>query len=333
MRRYLFKRGLLLIPTLIGITLITYLVVRLAPGDYSTIKMGVQGNLKVGSVNSEILEAEKKLYGLDKPLILGYASWLSKAVRLDFGKSRKDHRPVLERIKEALPITITLNIIAMIIIYAIAIPMGIISAVKKDSLFDRGSSLFLFLLYSLPSFWVALLLLMLFGSGEYLNIFPLAGLTSDWLENPTFLQSLGDKIWHIVLPIVTLTYGGFAFLSRYTRANVLEVINHQYITTARAKGLSSKRVIVVHVFRNSLVSLVTLMASLLPGLFGGSVIVESIFSIPGIGFLGFEAIQTRDIPVVMAVMTISAVLTLVGILISDLMYAVVDPRIKLEGKI
>jgi len=189
MKRYLFKRTLLLIPTLIGITLITYMVVRLAPGDYSTIKMGVQGNLKVGAVSSEIIEAERKLYGLDEPLFLGYFKWLYRASKLDFGKSRKDHRPVLERLKEALPITITLNIVAMFIIYIVSIPMGVVSAIKKDSFFDRASSLLLFILYSLPSFWIALLLLLYLGSGEYLNLFPLAGISSDWVKNPTFFQA------------------------------------------------------------------------------------------------------------------------------------------------
>ena len=322
-----------MIPTFIGITVITYLMVRLAPGDYTTLRAGMQGELKHGSIGQQIIEEEKKLYGLDKPIHIGYINWMAKFVRLDFGVSRKDGRPVSERLSDALPITLSLNIISIIVIYIISIPMGVVSAVKKDSLLDRSSSLFLFILYSLPSFWIGLLLLMIFSGGEYLNIFPLGGIISDWAEDFGFLDKLLNILWHLVLPVVTLTYGGFAFLSRYTRANMLEVINQQYITTARSKGLSEKKVIFVHAFRNSLIPLITLMATLLPGLLGGSVIVESIFSIPGMGLLAFESILSRDIPVIMAIASISALLTLVGILLADLMYGLVDPRIRLEAKL
>ncbi len=333
MKKYIVKRLLLIIPTFIGITLITYLMVRLAPGDYTSLKMGMQGGLKSGSIDKEIIEQEKKLYGLDKPILVGYAEWMSRFVRLDFGTSRKDGRPVSIRIADALPITLGLNIITLVIVYIISIPMGIVSAVKKDSLFDRGTSLLLFVLYSLPSFWIGLLLLMYLSGGEYLNFFPLGGIISDWAAEADFFTKAADVAFHLVLPVITLTYGSFAFLSRYSRANMLEVINQQYITTARSKGLSEKKVIFVHAFRNSLVPLVTLMAALLPGLLGGSVIVESIFSIPGMGMLAFESILSRDIPVIMAIASISALLTLFGILISDLLYAVVDPRIRLESKI
>jgi peptide/nickel transport system permease protein len=329
MAKYIFKRILLIIPTFIGITLITYFMVRLAPGDYTTLKAG-PGGLKVNSINKEIADQERKLYGLDKPIIIGYGKWVGKLLVLDFGISRKDGRPVIDRISDALPITLALNLITIILVYIISIPMGIVSAVKKDSLFDRGSSLILFILYSLPTFWVGLLLLLYLSGGEYVNLFPLSGIISDWAENLPFFQKFVNILWHLVLPVITLTYGSFAFLARYTRANMLEVINQQYITTARAKGLTEKRVIFVHAFRNSLVPLVTLMATLLPGLLGGSVIVEQIFSIPGMGMLAFEGILSRDIPVVMAITSISAFLTLLGILFADIMYAIVDPRIRLE---
>lgn len=321
-----------MIPTLIGITFITYGMIRLAPGDYTQLKGGIDGAMKEGALSQEIMDQERALYGLDKPVITGYAEWLGRFATLDFGISRKDGRPVITRIGETLPVTVALSVITIIIVYIISIPLGIVSAVRRDSMFDRGTGLILFILYSLPSFWVGLLLLMLLSGGEYLNIFPLGGISSDWAEGAGFFTRLADVAWHLVLPVITLTYGSFAFLSRYSRANMLEVINQQYITTARAKGLSEKKVIFVHAFRNSMVPLVTLMASLLPGLIGGSVIVESIFSIPGIGRLGFEAVLSRDIPVIMAIAAISAILTLVGILLADIMYAVVDPRIRPEGK-
>lgn len=333
MKKYILKRLLLIIPTILGITLITYGMIRKAPGDYTTLSLGMDSALKTGSLTKEILEQEKRLYGLDKPIITGYMDWLKHTVTGDWGTSRKDGRPVTTRIAEALPITLALNIISIIIIYIISIPMGILSAVKKDSAFDRGSSLVLFILYSLPAFWVGLLLLLYLSSGEYLNLFPLGGKSSDWAAQASFIPWLLDRCWHLVLPVVTLTYGGFAFLARYTRANMLEVINQQYIMTARAKGLSERKVVYAHAFRNSLIPLITLMATLLPGLLGGSVIVEKIFSVPGMGMLAFEAILSRDIPVIMAIETIAALLTLAGILIADLAYALVDPRIRLEAKI
>jgi peptide/nickel transport system permease protein len=331
MKKYVIKRLLLMLPTFFGITLVTYGMVRLAPGDNTQLKAGMDA-LKQGALSQEVIDQERALYGLDKPIIIGYAEWLWKFVRLDFGDSRKDGKPVLSRIGETLPVTITLSVITIVVIYIISVPMGILTAVRKDSMFDRWTSLLLFILYSLPSFWVALLLLTYLAGGEYLDLFPLGGITSDWTGNEGFFTRAADFMWHLVLPVITLTYGGFAFLSRYTRANMLEVINQQYITTARSKGLSEKRVVLVHAFRNSMVPLVTLMASLLPGLIGGSVIVESIFSIPGIGRLGFEAVLSRDIPVIMAIASISAFLTLAGILLADIMYAVVDPRIRLDGK-
>ncbi|OHD64789.1 MAG: diguanylate cyclase [Spirochaetes bacterium RBG_13_51_14] len=333
MKKYILKRLFLVVPTLLGITFITYLMIRLAPGDYTKLQLGMEGALKGGSISREVLEQEKKLYGLDKPIIVGYMDWLLKTVTGDWGTSRKDGRPVSMVIKEKLPITLALNLISMFLIYIISIPMGILSAVKKDSLFDRGTSLVLFVLYSLPTFWVGLLLILYLGSGEHLNLFPLGGKSSDWAADVGCFTWFLDRCWHLVLPVATLTYGGFAFLARYTRANMLEVINQQYIMTARAKGLSERKVVFVHAFRNSLIPLITLMATLLPGLLGGSVIVESIFSVPGMGMLAFEAILSRNIPVIMAIETIAAVLTLAGILIADLAYALVDPRIRLEAKI
>ncbi|HOO72058.1 MAG TPA: ABC transporter permease [Spirochaetota bacterium] len=333
MKRYIVKRLLLMLPTFIGITLITYFIVRYTPGDYTSLRLDMQMGLKTTAASQDILEQERKLFGLDKPWYRGYAEWLGKFCVLDFGTSRKDGRPVSERIGDALPITLALNIITIVIVYIISIPMGIAASVRRDSLFDRLSSLVLFVLYSLPTFWIALLLLLYLGSGEYLNLFPLGGIQSDYAAGAGLLARIGDVAWHLVLPVVTLTYGSFAFLSRYARANMLEVINQQYITTARSKGLSEAKVIFVHAFRNSLIPLVTLMASLLPGLLGGSVIVESIFSIPGMGMLAFEAILARDIPVIMAIAAISAFLTLLGILIADLMYALIDPRIRLEARL
>ncbi len=331
MTRYILQRIFLMALTFFVITGITYVIIRKAPGDFTSMKAGLQGELTRGALGKQFLEAERRLYGLDKEWYIGYGEWLWKFVRLDLGTSREDGRPVATRIAEALPITLLLNVITLLVTYIISIPMGVYASMKKNTLYDRVSSLVLFILYSLPHFWIALLLLMFFSSSEYLNLFPLDGIMSDWAEEYGFFGKIADVAWHLVLPVVTLTYGSFAFLSRYARANMLEVISQQYITTARAKGLSEKRVIFVHAFRNSLVPLVTLMATLLPALLGGSVIVEKIFSIPGLGRLAYDSIFSRDIPVIMAITSISALLTLAGIFIADLLYGLVDPRIRLEG--
>jgi peptide/nickel transport system permease protein len=305
-------------------------MVRIAPGEYSKAKMNQEGQVKIGTATPEIIAMERKQYGLDKNPILGWAEWFWKMMHLDFGTSRVDGRPVIERIKEAIPISLTLIIISIFIQYIISIPLGIYNAARKDSAIDRTSSILMFVLYSLPEFWIGILLILFFASGEYLNLFPFGGLISDWATDFPWYKKAGNIGWHLVLPVVTMTYGSFAFLSRYVRGNMIEVINKQFITTAVAKGLSERRVIFVHAFRNSLVPLVTLVAGILPALIGGDVIVEKIFSVPGIGNLAFQAISSRDIPVIMAILSFSTFLTLVGMFLSDLLYGLVDPRIRIE---
>jgi peptide/nickel transport system permease protein len=332
MKGYLIRRFLHIIPTLLGITLITFLIIQLAPGNPAMLKLQMAGQDQMGekAITAEIIEQTKKLYGLDKPLPVQYLLWIKRVATLDFGTSYKDHRPVWDKILERLPVTIQINLISIFIVYLVAIPFGVFSATHPDSTSDRLLTLLFFFLYSLPSFWVAVLLIMLLGGGEFLDIFPVYGINSIGAENLSFLPWLGDRLWHFVLPVFCLTYGGLAFLSRLTRASVLEVVREDYIRTARAKGLSERVVIFKHAFRNALLPLITLLASLLPSMIGGSVIIESIFSIPGMGLLAFEAVLGRDYPVIMAVATISAILTLIGLLFSDIMYAALDPRIKLE---
>lgn len=332
MKGYLLKRLLQIIPTLLGITLITFVIIQLAPGNPAVLKvrMAAQERVSESAMSQKIIEDTKKLYGLDKPLPIQYVLWVKRVFTFDFGTSYKDHRRVLDKIAERLPVTLQLNIISIFLVYLIAIPCGIYSATHPDSKGDRVLTLFFFFLYSLPSFWVAVLLIMLFGGGDFWDIFPVYGISSIGAESWPFISRLLDRLWHLVLPIVCLTYGGLAYLSRLSRAQMLEVIREDYIRTARAKGLSERIVIFKHAFRNALLPIVTLLAFLLPSMFGGSVIIESIFSIPGMGQLGFEAVLSRDYPVIMAITTISALLTLIGLLISDVLYAVLDPRIKLE---
>ena len=320
-----------MVPTLIGIIFITFMVIRLAPGDPAEMKLrgSAQGMLADKSAVS-IVEETRKLYGLDKPIAVQFGIWVKRVATFDFGESYKDHQPVLGKIAAALPITLTLNIITILIVYLVSIPWGIVSAVKPAGLFDRMSALILFVLYSLPSFWVALMLIIFVAGGDYLNLFPIAGFISDEATRLNFFQKIGNVAWHLVLPVVCLTYGSFSFLARFSRATMLEVIHQDYIRTARAKGLSEWKVIVKHGFRNALIPQLTLLGTLLPALLGGSVIIEQIFAIPGMGRLGFEAVLNRDYPLIMAIATIDAFLTLISLLISDLLYVAVDPRITFE---
>ncbi|MDR3554085.1 MAG: ABC transporter permease [Syntrophobacteraceae bacterium] len=334
MQAYILKRLLQIIPTLLGITLITFVIIQMAPGNPAVLKLQMlkgQGTLGArGATSAQIIKQTEALYGLDKPLYVQYYRWVKRVFTLNFGDSYTDHRKVLDKIAERLPITLELNLISIFLVYLIAIPCGIYSSTHEGAWADKALTLGFFILYSLPNFWVAMLLIMFLGGGSFWDIFPVYGISSIGSQTMGVLPWLLDRLWHMVLPVVCLTYGGLAYLSRLTRASMLEVIREDYVRTARAKGLSERVVIFKHAFRNALLPLVTIMALLLPSMFGGSVIIESIFSIPGMGQLGFQALLGRDFPVIMAITTISGFLTLIGLLISDILYAVLDPRIKLE---
>ena len=331
MKAYLIRRLLLVVPTFIGISLLSFCVVQLAPGSPVYFKLrGAEQGLDSDSMTQEIIEQTKELYGLDKPLPVQYVLWLGRLIRLDFGQSYKDWRPVRTKILETLPITLQLNIISILIVYLISIPIGVYSATHHRSWSDNATTVVLFIFYSLPSFWVAMLLIYFFGGGEWLDWFPVYGISSLGADQWPWHRWLADRVWHLVLPVFCLSYGGLAGLSRYARAGMLDTIRQDYIRTARAYGFSEKVVVFKYAMRNSLIPIITLLATLLPGLLGGSVIIESIFSIPGMGRLGFEAVLSRDYPLIMGIMSISAFLTLIGLILSDIMYAIVDPRIKFE---
>lgn len=333
MKDYLIKRLLLMIPTLFGITLITFLIIQLAPGSPIQSKLGLDEGVKAEQITKEIIEETNKLYGLDKPIHVRYGIWLKQIITLDFGDSYKDHRPVIDKIKERLPITLALNLFSIFLAYIISIPIGAYSAIKQKTTLERTSTFVLFVLYSIPSFWMAIILIFFLGGGDYLDIFPIFGIHSAGYEEFPFFKKVLDFLWHITLPVFCLTYADFASLSRFQKGSLLEVLREDFIRTAKAKGLKEDIVLFKHALRNSLIPIITIIAAILPAMIGGSVIIETIFSIPGIGKLGFEAILSRDYPVIMAIATISAFLTLIGILISDIAYAVVDPRISFEEKI
>lgn len=260
-----------------------------------------------------------------------FGLWAGQVITLDFGESYKHKRSVISLIAQRIPISLTLSGMAILISYFIAVPLGIFSAVRRYTPTDRVITVVLFLLYSLPTFWVAqMLLLTLTGKG--MEKFPTRGLSSDWVNAATpFWVFLKDRVWHLVLPVVCLSYIDLAFLSRQMRGSMLEVIKQDYIRTAVAKGLSARTVILKHALRNSLIPLLTISASLLPELIGGSIIIEYIFTIEGMGKLAFDAILNRDYPIINAILFFSAFLTLLGILLADLSYALVDPRISYES--
>jgi peptide/nickel transport system permease protein len=319
---YLLKRFLVMVPLLLEITLVSFLVIKIAPG--TPVDMQTTMNPKAS------LDAQKRLrelYGLDKPLPVQYWDWLKRITFLDFGESfSPDRRPVWDKIKERIGITVSLNLLSMLIILALAIPIGVLSAVRPHSWFDRGTTLFVFFGFAMPSFWLALLLIMFFG--VYLDWLPISGLTSLNYPRFTFWQKVQDLAAHAALPVLGSAFLGLAGMSRYMRGSMLEVIRQDYITTARAKGLPERTVIFKHGLRNALLPVITMLGLSVPGLIGGSVIFESIFAIPGMGQLFYGAVMARDYPLVMGELVIGAVLTLVGNLLADVSYALVDPRIR-----
>jgi len=333
MSSYFIKRLLLLIPTLIGISIISFVIIQLAPGDPATLKLGDATNgVRDQALAKQIIEDTRRIYGLDKPLHVQYLLWVKRIVTLDFGESLRDHRPIGEKMKERIPVSLKLSGISLLLAYLISIPIGIYSSTHQYSFGDKLSTVFLFTLYSLPNFWVATMAIVYLGGGDFWDVFPVFGMETTGSENWTFFQRLQDQAWHLILPITCMTYYTFAALSRYMRSSMLEVIRQDFIRTARAKGLNERLVVYRHALRNSLIPIVTLMADLLPALIGGSIVVETIFSIPGMGQLTFDAVLTRDYPLIMAIFTSSALLTLLGILLADFLYTLVDPRIAYERR-
>jgi len=303
MSRYIFRRLLQLIPLLIGITLITFFVMHLAPGDPTAL-------FTDPNIKPEELARIRVNWGLDKPVGIQYLIWLKNAARLDFGYSYISGKPVIEEIGERLPNTLLLMSVSFIIILLISIPVGVISAVKKGSWFDNLFTIISFIFMSIPTFWLALVFMLLFS------------LKLGWVP------SFGD----LSLPVAVLVISGLAGITRYQRASMLEVLNQEYIKVARAKGLPEIIVIFKHALRNALIPIITLMGLSIPDLFGGAFIIETIFAWPGMGRLGVSAVFSRNYPVIMGVTVMTAVLIVLANLIADLGYALVDPRIRYAKK-
>ena len=430
MLQYTIQRILLAIPTLLGITLITFLIMRLAPGDPVDLFLGgAAGGEGISTDRQADMEKTRedlrRQLGLDQPLHMQYLIWLSKLVlqvedltgfergalladtllgelsqvertelaglegkqrkayfleyfrrlspdgvdalvespfwqsrlfsvegnyayagagievlqmddwrlvALNFGRSFKDQERVIDHILDRLPITLEINLISLFFAYLIGVPLGILLSVKQNSAIDRLATTGTFMLWSMPSFWVGMLLVLFFCNKEFYYWFPASGIQSlnasaEW----SAWRLLTDHAHHMVLPILASTYSSFAGISRYMRTSMLENLRLDYVRTAQAKGLRYRVVVLRHVLRNSLIPIVTLLAGLLPGMIAGSVFIETIFTIPGLGFLGFQSVIVRDYPMAMALFTIAGALSLVGILVADILLKAVDPRIEFSG--
>ena len=319
--RFLVRRIALAIPTLFGIVVVVFLLMHLAPGSPASAIGGAESGRRV----SAAARAEmRRLYGLDRPLPERFVQWLGRVARFDLGESFVDRRPVSERIREALPATLALNGLALLLTLALAIPIGVAAGGRPEGAFDRTSAVMLFALYSTPVFWAALLLQTLLS--VKLGWLPLYGVSSD--AAPEGLAGLTDRLAHLALPVTCLTYGSLAFVARLVRSGVAEARSQDFVTAALARGLSRRQALWRHAFRNALLPVVTLLGLLLPGLLSGSVIVERIFAWPGLGRLYFDSILSRDYPVVLGLSLIGGAVTLAATLVADIAAAFVDPRLR-----
>jgi peptide/nickel transport system permease protein len=321
MVNFLLRRALHIVPTLIGISLISFFLMQLAPGGPID---------QMAELNPHVTpEAKARIrhdMGLDRPILVQYLSWVKRLALLDFGTSFTDGRPVLKKIAERLPATLLLNFLAISLMFLLAFPIGWLSAIRANTFFDKAMTVLVFIGFSMPTYVLALWLMILFGLK--LGWLPISGLSSlNFIPLPWWQRGI-DMARHLILPVLVLGLTDLAGLSRYTRNTLLEVIHQDYIRAAQAKGLSFWRVYGVHAVRNALIPIVTLLGLMLPELIGGGVIIETIFAYPGMGRLGYEAIMTRDYNLIMAITVISAALTVLGNFLADVLYAYADPRIR-----
>ncbi|MDO9149894.1 MAG: ABC transporter permease [Methylotenera sp.] len=334
MFKYLIKRVLWMIPMLIGISLISFFIMHLAPGDITNNEASF--NPKASEESRQKL---REMYNLDKPIIVQYGLWLKRMMTLDFGKSFASHqKPVFWQttdadgnvteglIQQALPITLMINLLGLTITLSLAIPLGIIAARKYQGWQDRSITLFNFIGFSIPGFWLSLLLM--YWLGVVNNWFPISGMHSLNYDSLDTWDKIKDTFSHLFLPVVIPSITGLAGITLFVKNGMLDVLQQDYITTARAKGLGEHKVVYTHALRNALLPLITIIGLSIPGLIGGSVIAETIFAIPGMGKLFYDAVLMRDFPVVMGILTIGSALTLVGNLLADVAYAWADPRVR-----
>lgn len=321
---YFSKKLLWIMLIFLGITLISFFVMHLAPGSPTDMQTSLNP-----LVNEAYREKLNALYGLDKPIYMQYYDWFSRLVQFDFGNSLSgDGRPVIDKIVERLPLTVGLNITSLFLALLLALPIGIISAVHQGKFIDKFFTFLVFLGFAMPGFWLALLLMLYLGIEH--NLVPLSGITSLNFHELSFFGQCFDILHHLILPVIVSTLGAIAGTSRFLRSSMLEVLRQDFILTAKAKGLTHRMIIYKHALRNALLPVITLLGLSIPGLIGGSVIIESIFALPGLGQLFYTAVMARDYPLIMGNLVFGAILTLAGNLLADFCYRLADPRISMQ---
>ncbi len=324
---YILKRLLQAVPLLLGIITVTFFIVRLAPGDPMDIYLEAEGH---GQIDPQVIELLRQKYGLDQPIHIQYVKWVANVARGDLGESFRYRRPVSQLLAEAIPYTLQLTILAVLLDAFIGIALGIISAVKQYSVLDKTVTLGSLIIYAIPGFWLALMLVLVFSVN--LGWFPTSQTRSMDYEFLSFSGKVLDRLWHLVLPVFVLGVASAASTARYMRNRLLEVLNEEYVLSARARGFRERVVILNHALRNALIPIITIYGMSLPFLLGGAAIIESIFAWPGMGRLAVDAVSGRDYPLLMATITMGAVMTVFGNLLADLTYVWVDPRVSYEGK-
>jgi peptide/nickel transport system permease protein len=335
---YALRRCLWMLPMLVGVTFVCFLLLRAADAD--PVRNDHDG-LRSNQVSPQAIAQLRQLYELDRPWYVQYAHLLRRVATLQLGNAWQDGRPIAEIIGEALPITLLLSSLAIGLSYLIAVPLGVYSALARHTRLDRIITLGLFVLYSLPAFWLGTLLLVFLASGKFISCpgldqracFPLQGWhVFDGFEHLSRWQQIKDVTWHLILPVATLSCPALAMISRYARAGMLDSMQQDYIRTAQAKGLSRRAVVLGHALRNSLIPVITLLGLELPELIGGSVVVEAIFGVRGMGLVALEAARMPDYPLMISIVGFSALLTMLGTLASDLVHAWLDPRLRAEAR-
>ena len=338
-----------MIPTLLGIMTINFFIIQLAPGGpveqmsakiannfHSESNVGSNNLLKyqgASGLDEELIEKLKELYGFDKPILTRYFIMLKNYVMFDFGESFYRQTLVTDIIKEKLPVSISLGIFSTLLVYLISIPLGIFKAIKNGSSFDSITSIIITLLYSIPAFLLALLLIVLFSGGSFFDIFPLKGLTSDNFSTLSTWGKIRDYLWHLVLPVICISVGGFASLVLLVKNSFIEQINKTYTLLAKSKGASDMRILYAHVFRNAILLIVSLFPASFVGMFFSSnLLIEIIFSLDGLGLLGYDSILSRDYPVVFGTLFIFTLIALIAGIISDVLMMIIDPRINFDKK-
>ncbi|MAI41031.1 MAG: microcin C ABC transporter permease YejB [Candidatus Azotimanducaceae bacterium] len=360
MSSYIFRRVVLIFPTLIGILLVNFIIIQASPGgpvDQAISRImgeGVAATSQIGGgggppsagagapggessyefargLDPELIAELERQFGFDKPAHVRFLMMMKDYFSFEFGNSYYQDVPVVDLIAERLPVSLSLGLASLLIVYSVSVPLGIRKAVSDGTPFDIWTSIVILIGYAIPAFVLAMLLIIVFCGGEFFNWFPLRGLISDNYEALTAWEKIKDRIWHIAMPVTAMVAGSFATLTMLTKNSFLEEINKQYVLTARAKGLTPRRVLYGHVFRNAMLIVIAgFPAALLGMLFTGGVLIEVIFSLRGIGLLGFEAILTRDYPIVFATLFVFTLLGLITQLIADVTYMLVDPRIDFE---